>query len=160
MNCFRAIQTPQFFQMKPTKTELFVRVPKKVPLKGISWQTLHFYSFLLSRTIKKNTKGFWIPCWSKTLKKKYGKKYLEHIDRAISLGWVERNLALRLSQLGLNHSLRSTRHLDQYLTYPVNFEWSEILMRSGVYVNLTEPFAPFIPLPRISVTFEVKVWSQ
>jgi len=77
--------------MKSTKTELFVRVPKKVPLKGISWQTLHFYSFLLSRTIKKNTNGFWIPCWSKTLKKKYGKEYLEHIDRAISLGWVERN---------------------------------------------------------------------
>jgi len=77
--------------MKSTKVELLVRVPKKIPLKGIPWQTLHFYSFLLSRTIRQNTNGLWIPCWSKTLKKKYGKGYLQHIERAISLGWVERN---------------------------------------------------------------------
>jgi hypothetical protein len=77
--------------MKSYKGELFVRVPKNSKLKGISWQTLHFYWFLLSRTIRQKTNGLWIPCWSKTLKKKYGKSYKSHIDRAIALGWVERN---------------------------------------------------------------------
>lgn len=77
--------------MKSFKGALFVRVPKNSQLKGIPWQTLHFYWFLLSRTIRQKTNGLWIPCWSKTLKKKYGKNYKSHIDRAISLGWVERN---------------------------------------------------------------------
>jgi len=40
------------------------------------------------------------------------------------------NIAVRLSQLGLVASLNSAKHIDPHLEYPLNFRWSEILLRS------------------------------
>jgi len=48
------------------------------------------------------------------------------------------NLALRLCQLGLEASLPKAEHIDQFLEYPVNFKWSEILLRSVTEDGETE----------------------
>ena len=48
------------------------------------------------------------------------------------------NIVLRLSQLGLTDSLTSANHIDQFLEYPVNFKWSEILLRSMTEDGETE----------------------
>lgn len=40
------------------------------------------------------------------------------------------NISLRMAQLGLAASVQRAQHLDQFLDYPVNFKWSEILLKS------------------------------
>lgn len=48
------------------------------------------------------------------------------------------NLALRLCQLGLEASLPKAEHIDQFSEYPVNFKWSEILLKSMTEDGETE----------------------
>jgi len=49
------------------------------------------------------------------------------------------NIALRLAQLGLAQSINATAdHLDQFREYPVNFQWSEMLLRSVTKDSETE----------------------
>ena len=95
--------------MKLRNYNYCVTVPsfaKARELKGMSWHSLLFYSFLYGHTKIEETNGKWINIPSTLFQKLYGKHYRKHINALLQCQWIEENARYKNDKNGFTKSFR------------------------------------------------------